>query len=219
MADPETAPSPVAPPPPPPQLPEIPKQGRPLPVLAQRETPPSTQGQAETGLPQVPSNSEPTPADKALAAMGGDIVPPEFQAKPLPVADNPAAKKDTVEVPGGREIQGNPAPPPPVETEEQKAWREQLAGLINVELNIYNNCFRSVRNMVNQIVASTPMDAADLGEAQWSAGKRSPIEQAEPEIALEVYRQVRLEMRASEKEEDDEDLKALRRLMGKRKRQ
>lgn len=209
MIDPEeTAPMPK---PLPPELPpslEIPGLGRPLPVQ---------QAQLDPSSLPPPANSEPTPADKALQDMGGPIIPPEFKAKALPIAEDPAAKKETVDLPGAREVQGNPAPPPPVETEEQKQFRERLAGAINLELNIYNSCFRSVRNMVNQIVASTPMDSADLGEAQWSAGKRSPIEQAEPEIALEVYRQVRKEMRASEKDEADEDLKALRRLMGKRK--
>lgn len=181
MADPETPPSPPSPPPPPEPSP-IPQQGRPLPLLPpERPAPESNEGQ--------------TAADKALAAQGGEIIPEEFRAKPLPLADNPAAKA-AIEVPGAAEVKGNAAPEPAPETPEQVAWRERLAGLINVELNIYNSCFRSTRNMVNEIVATTPQDSADIGEGQWTGGRRTPIEQAEPEIALEVYRQVKEEMRA-----------------------
>jgi hypothetical protein len=145
--------------------------------------------------------------------MGGEIVPEEFQAKPLPISEAPAAPREATEVPGGRELKGNPAPTPPPETAEQAEFREQLAQKINLELNIYNNCFLSVRNMVNRIVATTPMDAADLGEAQWSAGRRSPIEAAEPEIALEVYRQVRRNMREEEERERNGEIEALRALV------
>jgi len=161
----------------------IPQQGRPLPIL-----PPESLLAEHSGL---------TAADKALAAEGGEIIPEEFRGKALPLAPNPAVKKDAIDIPGSREVKGNAAPEPAPETPEQAAWRENLAGLINVELNIYNSCFRSVRNMVNSILATTPQDSADIGEGQWSGGKRTPIENAEPEIALEVYRQVREEMRAS----------------------
>ena len=43
---------------------------------------------------------------------------------------------------------------------------------------------------MNQILATSPADSADIGEAQFGGGKRTPIEESEPEIALEVYRQV-----------------------------
>jgi hypothetical protein len=203
MADPETAPSPQ--PPPPDSPPQIPQQARPLPIL-----PPE---QAQELLLPPQSNSEPSPADKLLAELGGEISPEEFKAKPLPLADNPAAPKEATEVPGGRELKGNPAPTPAPETADQAAWRERLADKINLELNIYNNCFRSVRNMVNQILATSPADSADIGEGQFSGGKRTPIEESEPEIALEVYRQVRQNMRVEEERQRDGELEALQALV------
>lgn len=205
MAEPETAPSPQ--PPPPELLPQIPQAGRPLPILPPEQV-------QEAPLPSV-SNSEPTPADKLLAAMGGDITPEEFKAKPLPLAANPAVAKEATEVPGGRELKGNPAPTPLPETPEQAEWRERLASQINLELNVYNNCFRSVRNMVNQIVATTPADSADIGEGQFSGGKRTPIEESEPLIALEVYKQVRRNMQVEEEREREGELEALRALVQK----
>jgi hypothetical protein len=147
--------------------------------------------------------------------MGGEITPEEFKAKPLPLAENPAVAKEATEVPGGRELKGNPAPTPAPETPEQVEWRERLAGKINLELNVYNNCFRSVRNMVNQILATSPADSADIGEAQFGGGKRTPIEESEPLIALEVYKQVRKNMRLEEDRERDGELEALRALVQK----
>lgn len=184
---------------------QIPTQGRPIPVQESRP-------------PLLPENGE-TPADQALAAAGGEIIPSLFGGKPLPV-EKPKPASAPIDAPDASVVEGEAAPKPPPETAEQKAWRENLAGIINVELNIYHSCFKSVRNMVNLIVATTPQDSADLGEANWSAGKRSPIEQAEPEIALEVYRQVRQNMREEAKAETDEAMKALRTLGllgGKRK--
>ena len=37
-------------------------------------------------------SSGPSPADLALAAMGGEITPEEFKAKPLPLAEIPLSE-------------------------------------------------------------------------------------------------------------------------------
>lgn len=103
-------------------------------------------------------------------------------------------------------------PPLPPKSPEQVEWESQLAHKINVELNIYHSCFQSTRNMVNVLLAGMPADSADIGNAQWGPGKRTPLENSEPEIALEVYRQVKREMRDDVKNEQDEVMAALKRL-------
>ena len=187
MPDPVTPPPPPLPPPPPPSNPEpspIPQSARPLPVLSERPAPPEP-------------STEPTAADKALEAEGGEIIPEEFRAKPLPVVENPATARKNIDVPDAQQLSGDAAPVPPPDSPAQVAWKQNLAGLINVELNIFNACVRSVRNLVNSIIAELPVDSADIGEGQFSGGKRQPLEVQEPIIALEVYKQVRQEMRAS----------------------
>jgi hypothetical protein len=129
---------------------------------------------------------------------------------PMP-QPTPAGAKEEIAVKASP-VQGNAAPEPAPKSPEQIEWETQLAGRINVELNIYNACFHSTRRMVNLIVATTPADSADIGEGQWSGGKRTPVEAAEPEIALEVYRQVRREMRDEVKDERDEVMRALKTL-------
>jgi hypothetical protein len=101
-------------------------------------------------------------------------------------------------VPDATQVEGSATPTPPPETPEQIAWKEALAARINVELNIYHACCTSIRNLVNSLLATMPQDSADIGEGQWGPGKRTPLENAEPEIALEVYRQVKAELRAGE---------------------
>jgi hypothetical protein len=197
-------------PPPPPDRKDIPQPGRQPPRL---ETPPPP--------PEKPGDK--TPADLALEKEGGEIMPDEFRAKPpepaesidfsqvmpMPVSAAPADPKEEVKLKASPVV-GDAAPEPPPKSPAQIAWETELSGRINVELNIYHSCFQSTRRMVNLIVATTPADSADIGEGQWTGGRRSPIENAEPEIALEVYRQVRYEMRDQVKDERDEVMRALK---------
>lgn len=154
-------------------------------------------------------------ADKALKDAGGEIMPTEFQAKPLPLAEPPGAAPREVDVPGSRQLKEDPAPVPPPDSPAQAAWKERLNLLINVELNVFASCSRSVRNMVNAILAEMPADSADIGEAQFGAGKRTPLEEQEPLIALEVYKQVRRNMREEQKAQEESELSALRALVAK----
>lgn len=200
-------------PPPPPERPSpqpIPQMGRPLPVKQ----------------PPLPEETGRTPADLALEREGGEIIPEEFRPKapeppksvdfskvtPMPVEPAPAAPREEIKVDKASPVQGNPAPEPPPKSPEQVQWETELAGRINVELNIYHSCFQSTRRMVNVLLASMPADSADIGEGQWTGGKRTPLENAEPEIALEVYRQVRREMRQEVRDERDEVTRALKTL-------
>lgn len=156
-----------------------------------------------------------SPADKALAEQGGEIIPEEFGGKALPVATAPTAQPREIDVPNAREVKGAAAPELPPESPEQLRWKENLARLINLELNVYNSCFESTRRMVNILLASMPADSADIGEGQWGPGKRTPLELAEPEIALEVYRQVRGNMHEQERREREDELEGLRALLRK----
>lgn len=126
--------------------------------------------------------------------------------EPPPVPPAPAE----VSVPRGTEVKGAAMPAPPPKSEAQREWEASLSTKINVELNVYFACFQNTRNMVNTIIASTPADSADIGDAQFGPGKRMPIEEAEPYIALEVYRQVRREMRQDDVDSKDEVLKAMK---------
>jgi hypothetical protein len=180
----------------------IPQSARPLPVLPERPAPPDP----ATG---------PTPADKALEDQGGEIIPEEFRAKSLPVVENPATSRKDIDVPDARQLNEDPAPLPPPDSPAQVAWKQNLAGLINVELNIFNACARSVRNLVNSLIAELPVDSADIGEGQFSGGKRQPLEVQEPIIALEVYKQVRRNMRDEEKRQEESELEALRALVSR----
>lgn len=95
-----------------------------------------------------------------------------------------------------------PRPPgmaePPQASAEQLAVLQRIDGEINFELNVLNMCYGATHNFVSTWQRSQPPDSAEIGEAMFGAGKRTPIELAEPEMALEVYRQVRANMRANE---------------------
>jgi hypothetical protein len=185
--------------------------------------PESPQPPSQPQPPAPPSSPEPpgeTPADKALREAGGEIIPKELggsgtptvipsSGRPLPVAPQ------QIDVAGARPVVGSATPEPPVRTPEQLRWEQSLAESINVELNIYHACFQSTRNMVNTIVASQPLDSADIGNATWGKGARTPLEAAEPEIALEVYREIKRQMRDDERKEMDSTIAALKKLMEK----
>ena len=177
----------------------------------------------ESPAPQEPppAQGEKTPADLALERDGGEIVPEGFSAKgepapldfdklrpvveevgpPPPEApDSPA--QHVIDVQQGSAKAG-PAPPgveplaPP--SPEQQAFVDGLNASINLETNVYHACYGAVHNVVNYLIQSQPQDSAELGQSLFGAGVRSPLEQAEPQIAMEVYRQVRENMREDEK--------------------
>lgn len=163
--------------------------------------------------PALSSDGGKTPADLALEKDGGEIIPDEFRPKPLPLASPPGASAAPVDVPGAEQVSGDPAPKPPPESAEQIAWKGRLSGHINLELNVLNSCARSVRNLINQLVAEQPADSADIAEGQWGAGKRTPLEEKEPDIVLEVYRHVRRRMDEEERRKREDELEALKELL------
>jgi len=137
------------------------------------------------------------------------------EAAPPPAPDSPAQHVSTVQA-GVM----NPGPPPPgtaaaqpISAEEQ-AFANRLDSHVNHELNIFNACYSATKNLVAHHVSREPLDAAEVGAAQFEAGKRTPLELAEPQLAIEVFRQVRHSMREEDKNELGDALKALKKLLG-----
>jgi len=153
-----------------------------------------------------------------MAAEGGEVVPDfteptvkpaptfeELKPTPAPAGAVPSAPplppKNPVVMKGARPVgvmsSEGPRPPgmapPPKETPEQAALVQQIDQEINFELNVLHMCYGATRNLINRLRQGQPPDAADF--AQFSAEKRTPLEIAEPQMALEVYRQVRDSLR------------------------
>ena len=189
--------------------------------------PPETPEPPASPVPQEPppSRGTQTPADRALEAEGGEVLPEGFspqagepqklrldELRPLVevVGDPPpeatdAPTKRVIEVQGGPEA--GPAPPgiepPPEISDEQKAFMATLNASVNLETNVYNACYGAVHTLVGYLLQSQPQDSAELGASMFGGGQRTPLEMAEPQIALEVYRSVRQQMREDEKARQD----------------
>ncbi len=177
-------------------------------------------------LPQLPPEpesppppGEQSPADRALAAQGGEIIPvleqPAKTPTVLPVAAGDPASAKTVDLPGAKPVVGPAAPVAPPESPEQLAWRRETAQRIDAELNLYYACVESVDRMVSHYMSRQPGDSADIGTSMFEAGKRTPLELAAPNIALEVYRQIRRDQRDEEKRESDDALTMLSKALDK----
>ena len=97
--------------------------------------------------------------------------------------------------------EGGPLPPgvaPAAERNpEEAALIQQIDREINFELNVLNMCYGATRNMIARLRAGQPPDVAEF--AQFSAEKRTPLELAEPQMTLDVYRQVRETLRHAER--------------------
>lgn len=174
-------------------------------MTAQQQPPPATEAS-----PSRP----PTPAEEALAREGGPIIPDDFvppradfeslrpvveRLAPAPAAAPDGPTKHVVDLSrgvlhGGAPPPGTPAELPP--SPEQLAFEAALRGEVNFETNIFSAVYGAVRNMVAYWGQITPVDSAEAGQAMFGPGVRTPLEQAEPQIAVEVYRQVRENMRA-----------------------
>jgi len=176
--------------------------------------------------PQAPPDK--SPADLALEAEGGEIRPtdlspapppldfkrlnPTAAATPTPATEprridaGPPAAPDAAAAAGGPPVPGVAlvAPPSP----EQLAYVRRIEDHVNFEVNVYLMCVNAVDNMVRLKMRSEPPDAAEF--SQFEAGKRSPLEASVPAIAVEVYREVRLNMRA-----DEQDARGILALIGR----
>jgi len=168
--------------------------------------------------PQAPEKS---PADIALEADGGAISPGEMSKTPKPLTFEemkPVVKEiakgvttDLLErkpipkpveaatgvLKQGTLPPGGEKPPPPVPYYKLDFFG-RVDAQVNFEVNVLNMCYTATHNFVQFQQDRNPLDSADIGQATWGAGTRSPIEQAEPQMAVEVYRQVRLNLREEE---------------------
>lgn len=153
----------------------------------------------------------------AIKAAGGEIVPAEWSGVPasldfreiLPVPSQAPAttpERAPIEVKGAagkaEPRQGQPPvpgvqAPAPVSPEEQAHLR-YLDRTVNYEVNVFRLCHHAVHEMVLLRVREEPPDVAEMGSGMGPA-TRTPLELAEPQIAVEVYRQVRASMREAER--------------------
>lgn len=185
----------------------------PLPKPAQTPPPPP-----DSSKKSHSSATGKTPADRALEAEGGAIIPDFNEVRPT-VEGKPAdAPAHTVDLTAGVLSPGNVLPPGAVAADvpaDVAQFQASVSSHVNAELNILNACYAMTRNFVAVQLRNQPPDSAELGESMFGPGKRTPLEMAEPEIALEVYRQVRLNMREEERQDQDEQFRALKVLLGK----
>ena len=167
---------------------------------------------AEPGPTHKTDERELTPAERKLAEEGGPIAPGLPERESLDFKDGaPTIQKNGPPIPAsspaidasrGVLSAGTNAPPgykAQKKSPEQIAFEASLGYSINYELWVFNSCLMSVKNMVREVLSTEPPDAAEFG--QFSAGKRTPLEIAEPYIAIEVYRQVRRQLREEEERE------------------
>lgn len=221
---PPEATAPASPPPPPP-APRPPQEPSPADQAIARggEFPGDTGGEivprefGGAGAPAVPAI--PPPADWSQvrpiptpAAQEGDgrsrVVSVPRTARPLP----PGAEAAMAAADPGAPPGAVAPPPPPPEVERLLARAAQTA---NVEVNLYALCWRLTGEFIKR-AEMTAMDAVAIAEAMWQAGKRTPLEESQPRIALEIYRQVREELRRGESDDALAAIpRALRALLGK----
>jgi len=181
--------------------------------------------------PQPQPQPEPeTPADKLLREEGGDIIPRELQPEKLDFSKiKPVLEQQSPEamlrapIPKPRILDLSPVaqperlPPgmtaPPAKSARQIAFEENLKDVVNLEVNILNICYGAVHELVTRRAAMEPPDSAELGQSLFGPGQRTPIEQSEPAMAVEVYRQVRLTMREEDQQQPGLLARTLRALL------
>ena len=220
MSDPRDQQQESPPQPSPPSPSPLSPRQRPLPQALQPQSPP----------PAPPSNgSGKTPAELALEREGGEILPQEFrqdkldysQIKPIdgpqaapaqPAAATEAPQQRVIDMrmgvlsPGSAPAPGVPVPPPP--SPEQLAFQQTLKDTVNFEVSILNICYGAVKNFVAMNLRLEPLDSADIGKSMWGPGERTPLEVAQPQMTVEVYKSVRQSLREQEQQKPASERKS-----------
>lgn len=147
---------------------------------------------------------------------GGEILPDEFKPKPVerldfdkmkpptavaaPQTDAPAQAVVSAQRPASPESAvptGIEPPRPP--SPDELAFRASLDSHVNLELNTFHVVYGAVGNLIQHIGKHSPVDSADLMNSAFGPGQRTPLEQAHPIIALEVYKAVRENVREEQR--------------------
>jgi len=96
-----------------------------------------------------------------------------------------------------------PIPPSGATPADTSAFADELLnGLMPLaarEANIFSLCYDAAKQVVIHQAASEMRDAVTIGEAMFQPGIRTPLETAVPQIAIEIYKNVRQEMRDQKK--------------------
>jgi hypothetical protein len=71
---------------------------------------------------------------------------------------------------------------------------EEVMPLAMREANIFSLCYDAARDIVVRQQVSESRDAVSISEAMFSPGTRTPLETAIPQIAIEIYKNVRTDM-------------------------
>ena len=149
--------------------------------------------------PQPPQSPADIPADEA-DFDGSD--PAHLVALPLP----PTGPPKEIVVPATRiprpEDQLPGAPPGSTPDERSAAAKELIDSITPLamrEANIFSLCYEAAKDVVSHHQADEMRDAVSIGESIFAPGSRTPLEASVPQIAIEIYRNVRQEMRDRKK--------------------
>jgi hypothetical protein len=97
---------------------------------------------------------------------------------------------------------GAGAPPPgfnmPESGNAAEAFIVKMSPIVNFEANVFNLCYEAALGVLAHQRPGEMRDAVAIGESLYGAGSRTPLELAVPQIAIEIYRNVRQELRAQE---------------------
>jgi hypothetical protein len=142
-----------------------------------------------------PSGPEDVPADEA--DFSGNE-PAHLVALPPPAPGDP----EQVIVPETRAPRPEdelPKPLPGATSVNSSAASDEFLNRIMPlamnEANIFSLCYDAARTVVQHQMPNEMRDSAAIGEAMFQPGSRTPLETAVPQIAIEIYRNVRDEMK------------------------
>lgn len=141
-----------------------------------------------------PSSGEPNPEAPAIEIL--TVIPAEVSSPQAPLV---------VKAEGGP-LSGPPQPEENLNP-EQLQYQGRVMRHVNRESYIFSLCYETVREFVVHALATQVGDSAELAESMFGGGKRTPLEIAEPQIAIELYKEVRHSMRDEEERFDRQEKK------------
>lgn len=161
-----------------------------VPPLFPQPTPPQE-------APEPPPVLSPSDAPEDEADYAGSD-PAHFVAGPTPA---PGAPEQVVvpETRAPRPEDELPKPLPGATSADSSAASDRFLNrvmpLAMAEANIFSLCYDAAKQVAQHQAASEMRDAVTIGEAMFQPGSRTPLETAVPQIAIEIYRNVRDEMK------------------------
>jgi len=144
-------------------------------------------------VPEPPPVLNPSDAPEDEADYTGSD-PSHLVAGPTPAPGAP----EQIEVPLTRAPRPEdelPKPLPGATPDETSAASDEFLNrvmpLAMAEANIFSLCYDAARIVVQHQMPQEMRDSSAIGEAMFQPGSRTPLETATPQIAIEIYRNVR----------------------------